>query len=207
MLGRRYWILLLALSTFAGACVVYFTWTTQPGSTSLGEGEGAYRRGDWAAAVQKARSVLKSEPDNATALRLLARASARDGEDARAESLYRRVGTTNMKGEDFFLLGRGLMRRGQTGPGRAALGAALDTDPDHAETLDFLLNLGSDGSPSLTRQLQAERLRRQPGWEERGSIALARIRHDLLEPAAAADLLTEVLKSRSLAGTSQSRPG
>ncbi len=194
MLGRRHGILLLALGTFIGACIVFFSWTTQPGSNALTEGESAYRKGNRSAAMERARSVLKGEPSNLAALRLLARASARDGEDARAESLYRRVGTSNMKAEDFFLLGRGLMKRGQVGPGRAALGAALDTDPDHAETLDYLLNVGSEGSSSLTAALQADRLRRQPGWEVRGSIALARIRHDLLEPAAAAELLTEVFK-------------
>ena len=43
-----------------------------------------------------------------------------------------------MEPEDFFLLGRGLLKRGQVGPALASLGAARDAQPNHAETLDVL---------------------------------------------------------------------
>ena len=44
-----------------------------------------------------------------------------------------------MEAEDYFLLGRGLLSRGQVGPALASLGAARDVQPDHAETLDALV--------------------------------------------------------------------
>ncbi len=193
MLSRRRLILLVALGASVTGGMAYFTWVFKSSSSTLAAAEEAYLRGDWSIATAKARSLLKSEPGNITALRLAARAAARQGDDVRSESLYRRVGTSNMQPEDFFLLGRGLIQRGRVGPGRAALGAALDINPDHAETLDALLTFATEGSSLLKAAAHAERLSRQPGWETRGTIALARIRHDLLQPAAAAELLIQAL--------------
>jgi tetratricopeptide (TPR) repeat protein len=154
-------------------------------------GESAYRSGNWSVAAEHARAELKKRPADQSALRLLARASARMRKDETAEALYRRLGTGAMEAEDLFLLGRGLMNRGMAGPGLASLGAAKDADPDHPETLDAIINYLSENGMYLQAARDAERLVRQPGWEVRGRIALARLRRELLEPEAAARLLIE----------------
>ena len=91
-----------------------------------------------------------------------------------------------MEAEDYFLLGRGLLARGQVGPGLASLGAARDAQPDHAETLDALSPI-LDRNPAMTDAADAaERLVRQPGWEVRGEVRLGRLRAELFDPAGAA---------------------
>jgi tetratricopeptide (TPR) repeat protein len=158
-------------------------------SDPLAAGTSAYRRGDWRAAEAEARARLKARSGDPAALRLLARAAARQGRDDTAEAIYRRLGTGPMEADDLFLLGRGLLRRGQTGPALAALGAARDAQPDHAETLDALARYWAT-SRSLTEALDAaERLSRLPGWEVRGAVLLGRLRLDLFDPAGAAAAL------------------
>jgi tetratricopeptide (TPR) repeat protein len=118
--------------------------------------------------------------------------------------IYRQLGTANMQAEDLFLLGRGLIRRGQLAPGKATLGAALDVDPGHPETLETLLELSlATERPSLLDALkQAERLRQTPGWELQGSLALGQVRHRLLDPEGAAASLSEALdRDPRLSGT------
>lgn len=76
----------------------------------------------------------------------------------------------------------------------AALNAAHDADPNHPETLEAIITF-MIANQTLTQAAQnAERLMKQSGWELRGMVLLARVRHELLEPAAAAKLLTEALK-------------
>jgi tetratricopeptide (TPR) repeat protein len=165
-----------------------------PARDVLAEGESAYRRQDWSRAALEARTVLKARPANPGALRLLARASARLGKDETAEAIYRRLGTAPMEAEDLFLLGRGLINRDQKGPGLAALGAARDFDPNHPETLDAVIQYMVENQSLTEAAREAERLMRQAGWDVRGRLVLARIRHELLEPAATAALLTEALE-------------
>src|SRR5262249_51824282 len=127
------------------------------------------------------------------ALRLLARASARLGRDDSAQAIYRRLGTGFMEAEDLFLLGRGLLRRGQAGPALSALGAARDAQPDHAETLDALAEHWAHTRSMADAVDAAERLRKQPGWEVRGAVRLGRLRAELFDPGGAANLLVEAL--------------
>ena len=119
-----------------------------------------------------------------------------------AEAIYRRLGTGAMEAEDLFLLGRGLMLHGRAGPGLAALGAARDAQPDHAETLDALARYWA-GTRSMTDALDAaERLSRLPGWEVRGAVRLGRLRSELFDPAGAAAALADALgRDPSLDGT------
>jgi tetratricopeptide (TPR) repeat protein len=152
-----------------------------------------YRRSDWEHAAESARLALRSRPSETSALRILARSSARMGNDEIAEVIYRRLGTASMEAEDLFLLGRGLLKRDVRGPGLASLGAARDLDPNHPETLDALIDYLIDVQALTQAAEDAERLRHQPGWEVRGLVVLARVRHMLLEPAAAADLFFEAL--------------
>jgi hypothetical protein len=99
-----------------------------------------------------------------------------------------------MDAEDLFLLGRGLLKRGQKGPGLAALGAAHDLDPDHPETLNTLIQHHRENGTLNLAAADAERLMRQPDWNVRGMMILASLRRELLEPDVAADLLFEVLR-------------
>ena len=157
-------------------------------------GELAYRGRDWHAAEAQARAILKARPSDPDALRLLARSMARLGRDDSAEAIYRRLGTGPMTAEDYFLLGRGLLGRGQTGPALAALGAARDAEPDHAETLDALSRHWAE-TRSMTDAVEAaEHLIKQPGWEVRGQIRLGRLLADLFDPAGAARSLAEALR-------------
>ena len=167
----------------------------------LRAGEEAYRRRDWQAAAGTARTVLAQSPGNPSRPASWARALARTGNDARAESIYRRLGVAHMQAEDLFLLGQGLMRRGQTRPGMDALRAAHDADPDHPETLDALLASGAERASLLEAAALAARLAQQTGWQTRGLLALGRIRHALLDPAAAARALAQALdRDPDLAG-------
>jgi tetratricopeptide (TPR) repeat protein len=188
MRGRPFRGKVVVAGVFACACTTIYL-ARHRTADFLSRGEAAYRTGEWSAATEQARAVLKTRPADVGALRLLARASARLGKDDTAEALYRRLGTSAMEPEDLFLLGRGLMNRGLTGPGLASLGAARDADPDHPETLSAIISHLLENQTYLQAAQDAERLMHQPEWEARGMIALARARRQLLEPGTAADLL------------------
>lgn len=174
----------------ATVSIVIQTWS---GSNPLASGISAYERGDWSEALASARRRLDAAKSDPAALRLFARASARLGRDDSAEAIYRRLGTEHMKAEDFFLLGRGLLRSGRSGPGLVSLRAARDADPDHAETLDALAERYAAAGATAEAADAAERLSRQPGWEVRGRIRLAPLRHGLHDPAGAANAIRQAL--------------
>ena len=71
----------------------------------LAEADAAYRRGDWERAARLARSRLDTRSGDPEALRLLARASVRQGDTSRALSIYKGLGDEALEGEDFFVLG------------------------------------------------------------------------------------------------------
>jgi predicted CXXCH cytochrome family protein len=176
------------------ACLAAFVAMHKQPVTGLDQGQLAYASREWSRASLVARAYLKERPSDLSALRLLARASARLGKDETAEAIYRRLGTKEMEAEDLFLLGQGLIKRNQKGLGLASLRAARDLDPDHPETLDALIN-HEVGDQALTQASQdAERLARQSGWEVRGTLILAGIRHDLFDPAGAVELFLEALR-------------
>lgn len=196
------WVLALAAAIAGLALVIALVASRrQSPERALEQASDSYRRGEWGQAADLARLVLKTRPSETSALRILARSSARTGNDAAAEAIYRRLGTGAMSAEDFFLLANGLLKRDPHGPGLAALGAAHDLDPDHPETLNAVLGLLIDGQALLQAAADAHRLRGRPGWEIRGTLVLAQVRQMLLEPAAAAELLLDVLnRDPSLAG-------
>ena len=159
----------------------------------LSQGMRAYESKHWSSAENVARSILKTNPADRQASRLLARALARQGRDQTAEAIYRRLGTGFMEAEDYFLLGRGLLNRGQTGPAIASLGAARDVQPDHAETLDALSQYWAKTHMMTDAVDAAERLSKQAGWEVRGEVRLGRLRSELFDPAGAARVLSDAL--------------
>src|SRR5690349_914301 len=137
---RRRWLWsVFLLGVLICACLAAWVAMRWHGVAAPDEGELAYQNRDWSRAALVARAALKGRPSDTSALKLLARASARTGKDEIAEAIYRRLGAKAMEAEDLFLLGQGLIRRDQKGPGLASLKAAQDLDPDHAETLDALI--------------------------------------------------------------------
>jgi hypothetical protein len=193
--GRwKRWIIAISAAAIALCLVVAYK---NPTSGASRRGRESYRSGAWNKAGEEARLFLKKSPDDSEALRILARSSARLGKDETAEAIYRRLGTGRMQAEDLFLLGRGLLERGQKGPGLAALGAARDLDPDHPETLNILIRYHRENETLSLAVADAERLMRRPEWNVRGMAILASLRRELFEPAAAADLLVEVLRRES----------
>jgi tetratricopeptide (TPR) repeat protein len=190
----RWFLILVLVVAVLGVGAWLGIWKAQDGRLDpLGDGELSYRRGDWRGAEDRARAALKAKPSDPAALRLRARSAARQGRDESAEAIYRRLGTGSMEAEDFFLLGRGLLARGQVGPALASLGAARDAEPDHAETLDALSRYWAE-SRALTDALDAtERLFRRPGWEVRAGVRLGRLRAELFDPAGAAEVLASAL--------------
>ena len=191
--SRWLWIV-LAVVAVLGAGAGFWVGKVRVGRVDQTEsGKSAYLRGDWHGAEERARFRLKTNPSDRDALRLLARSAARQGRNDSAEAIYRRLGTGPMEAEDYFLLGRGLLDRGQSGPALASLGAARDTDPNHAETLDALSRYWTE-THALADALEAtERLIRIPGWEVRAGVRLGRLRAELFDPSGAATVLSSAL--------------
>ena len=181
-------------AALAGICWFVVWVVREQAGDPLVQGARAYGRADWSSAETRARSVLKTNSSDPHALRLFARASARQGREESAEAIYRRLGTKFMKAEDFFLLGRGLLATGQVGPALASLGAARDLEPDHAETLDALSQYWAQSGSMSDAVDAAERLRKQPGWQVRGDVRLGRLLAQLFDPAGAASVLADALR-------------
>ena len=118
---------IIALLAIAAWVVIRFMTEKENAGNGLVQGLSAYRRKDWRTAEDQARLTLKTKPADFDALRLLARSAARrQGRVESAEAIYRRIGREQMEAEDLFLLGHGLLGRGQVGPALASLGAARD---------------------------------------------------------------------------------
>jgi tetratricopeptide (TPR) repeat protein len=177
------------------------------GGDRLERGRRAYESERWRAAEEEARARLQARPADRDGLRLLARAAARLGRDDTAAAIYRRLGTAFMEAEDLFLLGRGLLQHGQTGPALAALGAARDANPNHAETLDALAQYWAGSGALLDALAAAERLMTVPGWEVRGAIQVARLRSELRDPAGAVAVLAEPMRRDQKLRSPETAPG
>ena len=89
-----------------------------------------------------AREVLKLDPANPSALRVLARSSARLGLDDKAIALYgQQIAPGRMEAEDYILLGLALQRRGQPDVAARAWEKAMNADPIPPRTLEELARL------------------------------------------------------------------
>ncbi|MFI5457799.1 MAG: multiheme c-type cytochrome [Isosphaerales bacterium] len=188
-LGVACGVLVLAL---VGVGLRWKGW--RPGSDLLTQGAAAYSEGDWSRAADLARLRLKAAPEDAEALRLLARSTARLGRDVPANALFARMGSPALQAEDLFLLGLGLDRAGQREAAGRIWEKALRLGPDHAETIDQLI-IRNTAQNRLTEAAQlAERLARLPGWEVRGGLTLGVLRAELSDPAGAVTTLRRALE-------------
>ena len=152
----------------------------------LARGTTAYDRGDWRGALEEGRKLLKATPDNRPALRLMACASARLGRDAQTEALYLRLGVEGAEAEDFFLLGKTLLRQGQEGPGLRLLEQARDRNPSRPEILQTLSQEYRRLDLPIVSAEAARKLAETPGSGVTGHWLRGMCLMELDEPAAAA---------------------
>jgi tetratricopeptide (TPR) repeat protein len=145
-------------------------------------------------AERQALQALKERPQNPDALRLLARAAARQRRDAFAREVYGRVGEKRMEAEDFYLLGAGLSRDRDMNSAHALFERALRVDPHHPETLNEMAEFDAAADRLSDASARAEALAKVPGWEVRGSL-LEGLLHVLeSDPAGAASALGRGLR-------------
>jgi tetratricopeptide (TPR) repeat protein len=172
--------------TWAGA-----RWAADP----LAEGRAAYERRDYRRASTLARDRLKAEPENSEAVRLLARATAREGRDKMALDLFQRLDSGRYQAEDFFLIAVGLERAARRRDlARGALERALERDPDHPDSLFVLAQFDAANDDLYAAADRAGQLARIAGWEGRGSVLLGSYLRDLSDPAGAAEALDRGLR-------------
>lgn len=184
--GRRArWIAAL-LAAAAGAGVGICWWTGSTTTGPLSDGFSAYARGDWERSGLLARRRLKESPDDQEALRLAARAMARQDRDRPAIAAYSRLELKRMTAEDYFLLGRALGRTGQDDLALRSLEAAREADPDRPETLDELAQVYSRKDRPAAAEALARRLLREPGREARAQLMLGTFRAAQHDPRGAA---------------------
>jgi tetratricopeptide (TPR) repeat protein len=183
------WVVILA------TCAAGLWWNgSRLAPSSVSRGVAAYNRGDWNEAFRLAQHRLGTAKDDPTALRLLARASARLGRFPQARSMYDRLGAQDREAEDDFLLGLGLSLSNDYREAQRLLKRALDTDPDHAEALHLFAVVAFVKVQRMDAAWAAERLARRPGWEARGELLLGVVRASDNDPAGAVVALRGALK-------------
>lgn len=173
-------VLLIALAVGSA-----FAWWWNSG-TPMERGVAAYRRGDWKTASNEARRALNDSPRQRDALRLLARAQARQGRLEPAMQYFERLGSDAMDAEDWFLAGQTLLAQGLLEPARTALDHALERDPNQAEALETLVKFDTRSDRLFEAMNQAKRLAEVPGWEARGLALVGMLHAELSDPAQAA---------------------
>ena len=121
-------------------------------------------------------------------------AAARQDQDKRAITIYRRLPAGRKEAEDYFLLGRALIRSGEVDSAYEAYQASLERDPNHPETLAALaaFYVGTDRIDAAAEV--AERLAQQPASEARARVILGRIRAEVQDHAGAARALRRGLE-------------
>jgi tetratricopeptide (TPR) repeat protein len=173
---------------------------------ALREAAAAYARGDWPAAAELAGRRLASRPNDMAAVRLRARSLVRLGRNESAMALYnRKLAGQTLEAEDHFLQGIVWSGRGQVAAARQAWESALAAEPNHAETLDALVQSQANAQQYDDAVRTAERLVKVPGWEGRGNLKLGVLRVDMDDPAgAAAAFQTALAREPSVLATAVS---
>jgi tetratricopeptide (TPR) repeat protein len=185
----------LTASILGGALLggFWFWWRGGARVNPLQRGTTAYDSHDWQAAEQVARQRLKEHPDDAEALRLLARSWFRQSRDQPALAIHGRLADELMAAEDYFLRGQALARMGQKELAILLWRQALGRDVNHIDTLVALEQLLFQLDLLNEAARAAERLSAQPGWEARAALMLGAIRAEQADPAGAAAALERAL--------------
>lgn len=150
------------------------------------EGGAAYRRGDYAASSRIARAWLQAKNRDPDALRLLARSSLRQGDEARAESIYKSLGDDALGGEDFYLLGLGQHRRGDRAGAVDSWQRGASKDPAHSEMLAILARTLGDLDRFTPAMLVVRQLMSQAGETPRANLILGELYDMMSAPEQAA---------------------
>ena len=166
----------------------------------LTEGLDAYAHGEWDRAASVARERLRANKDDEPAFRLLARASARLGRDARPDCCTSRSSQTQMTADDHYLVGAMLFRAGNQKESIEAWQRALQADPDHAEALHDLARLYLEMGRLGDAAHAASRLAKLPSWRARGLALLGTIMLAENDAAGAAAALRTALEQKPAAG-------
>ncbi len=174
------WVLIVALSLVAvGAAVKIASSRASRGRELITRALSAYAAAEWNKAADVARQRLREAPDDVSALRLLARSSARLGRDSVANALFARLGSDSLEAEDLYLLGVELDRAGRKQEAQRLWEKALTLAPNDAEVLERLVTLYASQNRTIEAADLAERLARIPGFETRGELTWASLRFQL----------------------------
>ena len=169
--------------------------TSRASDDPLDRGLAAYDRQEWQASWSLAREKLRTRPGDTASWRLLARSAARLGRVESAQNIYNeRLGPNEMKGEDYYLLGVGLLGQSRAATAQVAFEEGLKLEPPHAELIQELSRLyaGQDDLAKAARL--ASRLDQIPGWEARGDVLVGLLKAEESDPVSAADHLERALK-------------
>jgi tetratricopeptide (TPR) repeat protein len=98
-----------------------------------------------------------------------------------------------MRGEDFHLLGDGLVRQNQALAAIQVMERGLRDDPRHPELLEGLSRLYAQQDDLSKAADLAGRLAEVPGWEARGDLLVAVLRAEQSDPADTAERLERAL--------------
>jgi len=170
-------------------------WVKSPRSPDLiAEGTAAYARGEFERAASLSHRRLKEVHDDPQALRLAARAAARQDQDQKALALYNRLVKDKLAAEDFCLIGRALSRTGKATSAFDSYEMARQRDPDNPEALAALAALYMRTDRYHAAEEAAERLARQPAWEARAQFMIGTIRSETQDALGAARALARWLE-------------
>jgi Tfp pilus assembly protein PilF len=172
------------------AWIVYSKLTADP----LAGARIAYQSGNYELARRAVRDHLRLKSGDHDALLLLARATARQGDDNAAKRLYKAIGPASLQAEDYFLVGASLLRSGQDDLARQAFQTAEEADPRHVEALAALSGLCDRYKMYEMAEGYAKRAAESPGGAAAGAALIGKTRLALGDPSAAAPRFAEALR-------------
>ena len=187
---QRFLIIVVA-SAIIGCCV----WLSSGflHSNPVAHGWIAYSSGNWERAAELARTCLKSNANDASALRLLARASVRLGRDTSAVAIYDRFGLESLSADDLCLLGIALNRSGDA-RGLQVWERARAAEANHPETLLELTRAYSKQDRLADAAETGRRLASCPGWQNQAEALLGAVELARNDPDSALVLWRRVLE-------------
>jgi tetratricopeptide (TPR) repeat protein len=197
--GRRGIVLVLATALACAGAWAWPRWYRR--WETFERSQVAYAQGDFAGAERQALRALKERPKDPRALRLVARAAARQGRHSLALEIFDQLGPNAIEAEDFALVGLCLLTQGRGGVARTSFERALELNSRQPEALDALADLDTQADRLAEATERARILATIPRWEGRGEVRLGRLlaRQSDLEGAIAA--LGRALRRGSPPGT------
>ena len=200
------WVFIVALllASVGAAIGISSRWANR-GHALIKLASAAYAKSEWSKAADLARQRLKEAPDDESALRLLARSTARLGRDSVANGLFARLGSESLEAEDLYLLGLELERAGRNQEADRLWEKALALEPNRSEVMERLVARYSSQNRTIEAAHLAERLAQIPGFETRGELAWASLRFELGDLTGAAAILKPILEDPAASRWDQSQ--